>query len=498
MINNRINHFPNLGVNQHATSEITPQGKIERSATHSSGQKEPLPVTPFTPERRKDLLRKTPSSVKLLINIKDHENNLLDEVLHLVRALNSDASPQVGWWDRDEQLKNNNLALLNQKINDLINEGHPKPLLMTLKFLSDYPFGEINTFFTKTLRALQNSIPHIVGETYIREDNEDPARGQIVTPQSVQKLFTFFEQHFNIPKGLLTCQKLSVLPSLVNQMVKDMREGEFKGWAVSNDISDFDLHMVPFFSIVQNGKVNVFIFDSIGHTSGEKFFPELEDISCGFRELLMRNPNLQEWQDKVAIYSYAQRRQNDVRGCWAFVVQDLRDLVEMHLDPQAHSIVDFYSPEMQRLDSPTSSMGSICTNAEEMLCLSSPNSPPLRKDITPYLQPNNAIELYEVNSLPPAMMKVTQSLSKINRYCQESRILLEETAFKPHSAMRPSPNGEMIPVLQNLPNLESIISQNTIFNSDGNKQQNVYAGRMRFTYIVYLITSLWEEQSKLK
>jgi hypothetical protein len=163
----------------------------------------------------------------------------------------------------------------------------------------------------------------------------------------------------------------------------------------------------------------------------------------------------------------------------------------MHLDNHAHSIVDFYSDEEQPTGRQNAGDGAMKFD-------STPDSPALRNNISRHFHAGKLIELYEVKSLPPAMMKVTQSLKKINQYCEQSKILGSENAFRPHSATRPSPDGGMVTALQNLSDLKATVSQNTIRNSKGNKVQNVYAGKMRFTYIVYLITSLWEEQRYLQ
>jgi hypothetical protein len=333
-------------------------------------------VADFTPERFRTIVRPLPDTPS--------------------RLAYPPPEKRPEWWDSTHRLLNK-MAIANQEgpvsredlsritglAQHLIERGNPKEMLMFMKLLSEFVFIETKGIFFRVLGALCKLTPEI--NQFFREVPSDESdEGPGLSPLAINTIFRFFEEEYAYPSGLLSCQRLSDLPALTERMIGT--EGDhMRGWVVCNDIEDYDPHVVPVFAIKAEGKTHLFIFDSLGHLIARE--PSLTRISTALEQLI-KHFGPMDIGDRLVIYSYKMKRQNSANGCATFSILDLKNLLERHLRG-AGNIIDFYASQ---------------------------EAPHLPHLITRFVAEGSSMPIYELDTLPPEMMKVTQSYRKIGEY----------------------------------------------------------------------------------
>jgi len=363
------------------------------------------------------------------------------------------------WWDsthrllnlltvsnQEEPISEADLDKIRQVASHVIQVGDPVQSLLFLKLLSDFiVFGAKGIFF-EVLNSLRSVHPDI--DIYFKDvDVDEPDEGPVFTPEAIDRIFQFFEEEYQYPAGILSAQDLSALPGLVEEMIES-EDGSIRGWVVYNDQMVEDPHVVPVFAIRKEGTTHVFIFDSVGHT----FSPEKADLktSASLEALIA---HFQDKPDQLAIYSYQIRRQNSDLGCSTFAILDLKNLLERHLSGPG-DIVDFYASQKGNL------------------------KPKLGN---PTLALDSRLPIFEISTLPPEMMKVTQSFGRIRQYSKESPV----DDHVP-SVMRFSSSWQTFRKPQTFADLDSTVSEIARTAPDGSVK-NLYVDSKRLKFIVYLL-----------
>jgi hypothetical protein len=355
--------------------------------------------------------------------------------------------------NREDSITSQQKAFLNERISAIKAGASPKELLMLIKLLAEFIFFDSMGYFIDVLRTLRSQVPEI--ENYLYEDPYgEPLDGPMLRPLAVQTLIQFFEDKFKYPPGVLSCQPLSSLSGLVEEMIRSGEDGGCRGWTVWNDLQTYDPHIVPVFAFRAKGKVNLFIFDSVGHTL--RGSPEEHSISASLRCLIDRFKDTQQIADHIIVHSYKEQRQMASSGCSIFSLLDLKNLLERHLHKH-ESLSEFYQGQSGDFE------------------------PRL---ITEQLGAGE-LPVYELNILPPEMMKVTQSLSQINRYRMSPMHWESNLAT---SSPRCSFSGDMVEEIQDVCTMGDKVSNCTSF-SPSEKSQNLYVEKKRLTFLISSILS---------
>jgi hypothetical protein len=321
---------------------------------------------------------------------------------------------------------------------------------MLLKLLSAFPIYDSKRIFFKVLTALRSLKPEI-NRFFNDIFSDDPDEGPSLSSEAINLMFRFYEEEYHFPSGILSCEKLSDLPRLVDQMV-DGAPRQIRGWIICNDQEDFDHHVVPVFAVNYNNKTHIFIFDSLGHIIGDD--SEGPYFSCSWHSLINHLRQRECLRDRVAVYSYKIKRQNSEIGCATFSLLDLKNLCERHFSG-AENIVDFFASQ-------------------------DPGFQP--RPLSGDLKIEPALPIYEIQTLPPEMMKVTQSLRKISAYRQSPPILHSSPEF-----LRSTCNGDIYRKSQDLDALHRRITEIERIDPKGSSV-NLYVDQKRFADVVYLIS----------
>lgn len=331
----------------------------------------------------------------------------------------------------------------------------PKDLLLLLKLLASHLVPGVERAFYYVLNELCEEVPAI--NEYMRKVSGQSGEGPVLTPKGVQKILEFFETTYDFAKGVLSTQPVSRLPFLVEEMTASYKEGEFRGWAVYCDNFEAEKHIVPVFAICHGGKVHVFVTDSLGHNVNERE-PRFTLLSPALNILRSRSAHL---GNRIELYSYQHKRQNGQVECAVFSILDLKCLYEMHVKKEGQSILEF--------------------------CLS--QSEPFRPKVVTREMLRNRYDLpfNELSALPPSMMKSVQSLTQFRKL-----EALYAEYLDGYDASRFDCYGETHKQMQDKTNLFEKVRSSTFKNLEG-YEQNYYATKKRFSYIVYLITSILDQ-----
>ena len=336
----------------------------------------------------------------------------------------------------------------------------PIEVLWFLKLLSEFVFEGSKGIFFRGLARLRILLPELNRFFLDLKLSDDPDEGPELTEEAIQNIFQFFEGQYHYPPGLLSVEGVSSLPDLVEELL-DAPEGTMRGWVVWNDrvSRNDDPHVTPVFVIKVCGKLHVFLFDSLGHEFAKerakrRISPALETLIARFRDI-------PELVSRLAIYSYKSARQRSDYGCSIFSILDLKNLLERH-SSGGETIVDFYAAQ-ESFRWPRLAIHE--------------------------LERNTALPVFEIDLLPPEMMKVTESLARIDQYVQEPPTLRDSPVFE-----RLSPSLETCYSKQDLSSLKASIVAISRFNAK-NRARNLYMLQKRLSFIVYLLISHFKTSS---
>jgi len=368
------------------------------------------------------------------------------------------------WWDDAHRLLRD-LAFRNQenplgqrdlveiyKLTDLlIANQNPVELLMFMKLLSEFIVYDSKKLFFKVLVALRSLSPEI-DQYFFDIDTDDPSEGPSLSPMAINEMFRFYEEEFHYPVGMFSYQNLSALRRFVDQIIESDSD-QIHGCILHNDLQPDDPHVVPLFALKQNGTTHLFIFDSLGHSISSD--QDKTQISAALKFLIESYQNRSDLRGKLELYSYKNKRQNSEVGCVTFSLLDLKNLCERHIH-HGLNIIDFYS-------------------------LQDPEHLPRR--VNEELQIGSDVAVYEIDTLPPEMMKVTQSVKKFDYYQRHPPVLSPPIP----RFIRYTSGAETVDALQDLEALHKSVDQVIRTTSDGNAV-NFYVEQKRFMDIIYLMT----------
>jgi hypothetical protein len=335
----------------------------------------------------------------------------------------------------------------------------PVEMFWFLKLSSEFIFQGTTDLFFPVLRNLLDSSPALTPYFYELPDSE-PGDGPVFTGPAIAQIFRFFEEQYKFPPGVLSTQPLSKLPELIEEMMSGANNTA-RGFAVQNDLFSEDPHIVPVFATKTGGKTHVFIFDSLGHSiEKERRFTQ---ISASLEELIKHFRDSTDLFEQFAIYSYQNKRQRSAMGCGVFTVLDLKNLLERHLH-EPGNIVTFYDSQ-------------------------APDHQP--RLIIQELTDGTSLPVYEIDTIPPEMIKVTQSLSTVRSY-RESPPVLDpaQIPFFKRCVAKSWQKEELVP--QDLATASHSINQIIRVDQKGTSQ-NLYITQKRLSLIVCLLAPYFKE-----
>ncbi len=281
----------------------------------------------------------------------------------------------------------------------------------------------------------------------------------IITPKGIANILKFFEDEYNFQENILSCKSANEIPALIKTYLEAEDETPFVKGFITYNPNPEDPHVVPIFIKKDEGKVKIFVINSLGHeiTTSKREMPLV------LRRLFEKFSHRSEYFDKLEIYSYKPVRQNDGSSCSIFSVLDLKNLYESHLDG-----FDIFKHFLEKEDR---SNKRFITNL-------------FMDDI----EVGNCLNLFEVDRLPPSMMKVTQSFRKLNLYRVAS------PAFSIHmpAFLRIDARGEKRRVIQSIQTLNKAVDDSTKMNRLSQKI-NKYVERKRLELIVIMLSRILKD-----
>ena len=334
----------------------------------------------------------------------------------------------------------------------LIQEGNPVELLLFLKLLSEFVFFDTKEIFFNVLTELCELKPEL---NQFFSHFHGGKEGPDLTPLAINCIFEFFEKEYHYPSRLLNCQPLSKLPMLVEQIINSDVTDLMRGWVIFND-KEQDPHVVPVSVLKTGGKTHLFILDSLGHFIAKnsnmgdlnRFSKSLESLIAHFKD--------KDVSEKLAIYSYKIKRQNSNHGCATFSILDVKNFIEQYL--HGANIVDFFAHQ---------------TNEHLP---------------RPVLE-NSGFPVFELNILPPEMMKVTQSVKAIGNYENDLPVLESIPSFQ-----RLSFSGDLYDEAQDFPFFHKSVSEILRLGPE-ETIKNLYVDQKRLCFIVFLIGQFFMKES---
>lgn len=329
--------------------------------------------------------------------------------------------------------------------------------LLFLKLLSEFSFYGCAEIFFHMLQNLRAANPDI--NQYFYDISIKSGAHPMLNEKGLAQILHFFSEEYDYPKGILKTAGASQIPSLVVQLMEG-EDDSMRGWAVSNDQDSSDPHIVPVFAIRKEGKTHVFIFDSVGHVFSTNIWQQ--QISVSLENLIEYFQDQPDKLDQLAIYSYKFPRQTSDFDCAVFTLLDLKNLLEMHLKGDLN-IIEFYQYQEKTLR-PKRSMKS----SEAMMQL----------------------PIFELSTLPPQMMKVTQSFKKIDSYERKLPIVLSSVSVKRYIDMTNTSTK-----VQDLREMLTRIHRSVRIDGK-NRLHNHYAIEKHMKLIVYLLCdSVFQSQA---
>jgi len=365
--------------------------------------------------------------------------------------------------NRENPVGRDALRAVEKMAGDVVQEADSRGMLLFLKLLSQFYFHGAKQIFFRVLnelRALEPGLAPYFKDVVTDEDDEGP----ILTPLAIGEIFKVFESEFGYPSGLLDTAAISELPLCIDSMIHRGPNGMIRGWIVHNDRIKEDPHVVPVFAIKTEGRTHVFIFDSLGHTIPEDG-SESPAISAALEEMIAHFSDSEKIDRHLAVYSYKLKRQNGwTLDCVTFSMLDLKHLMERHLRG-AGNLVEFYSEQEED------------------------HQPRL---VSNCLKGTGLLPVFELDTLPPEMMKGTQSLRAIKDYGRDAPVI---TPRHVPSFERYSPSWQVVQKEQTVGHLLDTANQFERMSLD-ERPMNLYVQKKRFAYTVYLIGNYLKEKAR--
>jgi hypothetical protein len=399
------------------------------------------PKPQFTPERYKTIKNPLPRAPEEMAYRQTRDPCL--DVAHRALVTMADVNQK-------SPLPPSEMQPVKQIAQDLTVHRNQKDILMFMKTLSEFVVYETKGIFFGALKDLIQLCPEL-NYLFLKTETHDPIEGPSLKPFAINDLCHFYEEEFHFSPGVLSCQPISKLTKLVSEFIRS-DTSTMRGFVIHNDYDPFDGHVVPVFIIKYQGMNHLFIFDSRGHTVSN--FPNETVVSRTLDELLEYFYEESEESKKISLYSYQIQRQFSEVGCATFSLLDLKNLYERHAGGFEH-IVDFYRSQKEAYR---------------------PKSLNDRID--------SSVPIYELNVLPPEMMKATQSRSQICHYQDRPPTLNPELT---PVFLRSLPAGETCKKVQDLMNLRSAVNDSVRVSPTADRTRNLYVEKKRFSDIVILI-----------
>ena len=314
-----------------------------------------------------------------------------------------------------------------------------------LKLFENYTFFFTDKFFTIVLKQIAISYPEIQRYFY----REGLYGNPIISLEGVSSILHFFELEYKFPEGCLSCQTIANLPKLIEEIMLSTELELTKGFVIQS--APHDPHLVPIFITKHGPSVNVLISDSMGHTISmlERNW-EMSEIKA----IITTFQHQAKYFENLKIYSYALKRQNDNVSCHIFCTLDLKNLYERQLSTD-ETIFDF---------------------------LTTYSHPRL---ITPEIVRDCGLLIYEVELLPPEMMKVTQSYTALKTYASHSPKL--EGSMTP-CFIRKSPEGAQVFSFQTMDVLNRSVMRAKCI-SPTSREESKYVDKKRWGFIIQILES---------
>ncbi len=371
------------------------------------------------------VIRSLSSPLALLSDIQFNEalRGLMNELKHL-SLLN-----------KEQPISKDKKQEMVKRIKAFIINANDSDLLLLMKLIAQNITAISLELFVEVLNKLKTRHPQL--NEYII--GWDP----ILTPKAINNLISIFENQFGFEKGILSTQSIEDVPILITEILNAYQDGIKACIAYNPD--EKDPHLVPVFIQKKENKTKVFICNSLGHDIHLPLFQPLV-----LKKIIEKSYKFTDL-DNLQIFSYKPVRQNDSVSCPIFALLDLKNIYEGL--KEGRDIFEF---------------------------LQSNGNP---KNIMPEIQDDSDLKIYEVDQLPPDMMKVTQSYTRLRSYSMKSSTF----THSPPSFDRISPVGLRCRILQDEEQLNKKITDYKCIASDGTPR-NKYIERKRLNWIVLLIS----------
>jgi hypothetical protein len=278
-----------------------------------------------------------------------------------------------------------------------------RDILYLTSLLSSHNFFYTKDWFHQALDRLIASFPHL--NPYFS------GRDHILTPESTKILLSHFEKTYGFEPNILSCEPLENLFSLIENFLSSEPSTAIKGWILYKKDHD---HLTPVFVKKEKNSLQILITNSQGLVQNGFVFDECKKLSFP--------------QFHTFLYTCSSARQRDGSSCPVFSLLDLKNLLEAYHDGK--DIFSFLS------------------------------SQPLKE----LLSQDPSMKVFSFSTLPPYMMKVTQSIKQLTSYYRASPDL-----FSGHSPVfiRRSPTQEVLQTLQTLDLLKTCVETNSFINPSG-------------------------------
>lgn len=441
------------------------------STPPSSPTRSPQPKV--TPDRRKLLTYPLTDRTRSPYGLTEWYSNA-EEQLQKLQTLDSSIIPLEESLNKidldDDQFDKTCIIIENkkdeynkelEKLKNLIEDiNQPKDLLVILKLISTRFFQDTEKLFYHVLLKIRKEVQEL--DHYMIDIRAMEHEGPVLTPNGVSKILEFFHREYNIPNEMLSCCSNTSLKFRLKEMLDQKVEGEFRGWVVHQDsFQEDDKHMVPVFSVFHQGRLHIYIIDSQGHDVHIKH-PNMNRLGPCLQSLRNDFANTDKICENVKLYSYQSRRQSGNVECSVFSLLDLKCLIEMHR--AGENLVDYFETQVDETFQP--------------------------KQITPeMLREKTGFPFYELQILPPSLMKPMQSISAFRDLRDKY-----STAWSAYNASRFNSLGETVTETQDVEMLYEKVKQCTVLSDEG-VSRNLYARNKRFSYIIYLILTILDGPS---
>lgn len=318
------------------------------------------------------------------------------------------------------------------KTEDLIDQkletDNPQKLLEILAMISTYNYCGSRKYVYKIIDKFKQIFPDT--ELYFK------GKDKIITPEGVKIILNKMQAKNDWPDDAVTCHDVENLPSLIEEVRSSLDHEINKGWVLSAQGTD---HLTPVYIQTRGKKCKILISDSQG-LSGEKV------ILTQFKKIFQDDKNME-------VFVCSSVRQKDGCSCPVFSILDLDNII--YGNQCGRDIFEFF---------------------KENIHLKAPRD----------LSDGKSLKVWGVDTLPPEMMKVTQSIRELTKYRKESTDLCE--GLIPVKT-KISPTGDITFEFQNMFNLYKRVDESSTYNEDG-YQLNKYIEKKYFLFTQIIIQFL--------